>query len=164
MATLDYKELLALAYRVAKSSVDPSTQNGAILIQSDGSVRAMGCNRLPDNIASKPERWERPLKYKVVEHAERNVIYKAARYGIATDGLIMVCPWAPCTDCARAIIQSGIKKLITHKQAYDRSPDSWRVDIDLALSMLAEASIDVLMFDGFVGVPSLRHSGQVWNP
>ena len=148
----------------AKESPDPSTQNGAILISADGEMLSAEVNRFPDGVKETPERWQRPLKYKIIEHAERNAIFAAGRAGIKTDGLIMVACWATCTDCARAIIQSGIKLLVTHKQAYDRSPESWKTDIDLALQMLKEAGVEVVMYDGEIGVKRLRHSGELWNP
>ena len=49
------------------------------------------------------------------EHAERNLIYYAARKGIALEGAILYCTDAPCEDCARAIISSGISKVFYRK-------------------------------------------------
>ena len=162
---LDYRALLALAYAKALESPDPSTQNGALLISDAGKILAADCNRFPDGVHDTKERWERPLKYKIIEHAERNACYAAGKAGIKTDELVMVCCWATCTDCARAIIQCGVKRLVTHKQAYDRSPESWKTDIDLALQMLREAGVEFVMYDGIIGVVSaVRHSGQLWHP
>ena len=161
---LDHRALLHCAYVVAQKSRDPSTQNGALLVTDNGFVQVEGVNQFPYGVRETKERWQRPLKYKIIEHAERNACYAAASLGIKTEGLIMVACWATCTDCARAIIQCGIKLLITHKQAYDRSPDSWKGDIDLALEMLKEARVEVAWFDGKVDAPAVRHSGELWNP
>jgi len=159
------RDLLKQAYEYAKQSNDMSTQNAAFLVDEDGKIYVKEMNRFPDGVKETAERWERPLKYKFVEHAERNAIYTAAREGIATNGLTMVCPWAPCSDCARAIIQSGLKKLITHFEAYDRSPDRWKPDIDIAIGKLKESgSVEVVYFRGKVGVLGMRHSGELWNP
>ena len=161
----DWARWLYYAYNgVAKQSHDPSTQNGALLINERGDLLAIDVNRFPDGVRISKERWERPLKYKIIEHAERNVIFKLAKQGIKTEGLIMICPWAACSDCARAIIQCGIKKLVTHKQAHERSPEFWRQEIEIAFTMLKEANVEVVMFDGVLGVQNILHSGQLWNP
>lgn len=161
---LDYARLLRVAYEWAAESRDPSTQNSALLVDGEGSILIHDINRFPQHIAESDKRWERPLKYKFIEHAERNVCYAAAKKGIATEGLIMVCPWAACTNCARAIIQSGIKCLITHKQAHDRTPEQWKEEIAIALSMLEEAGVEVVMYDGGVGAPEVLHSEELWSP
>lgn len=160
---MDYKEFLAVAYREATNSHDPSTQNGALIL-IDGKIETLDHNRFPDGVEELPERYERPLKYKVIEHAERNAIFAAAKKGICTHGATMVCPWAACSDCARAIIQAGIKTLVTHKQAFDRSPDHWKKDIEIAFTMFEEAKINIVWYDGIVGGPEVLHSGQKWNP
>src|SRR3989344_7781933 len=147
-----YLLLLRQAYELAKKSPDPSTQNGVLLVNNCGQVYREAINNFPHGIANKPERLERQLKYKFVEHAERAVIYCAARTGFKTEHLTMVCPWMPCCDCARAVIESGITKLITHKQINDRTPDRWKEDQALALSMLEEAGVNVVVYDGVIGV------------
>ncbi len=162
--SLDQVKLLHLAYDYAAGSRDPSTQNGALLVDDEGTVLVHDINRFPQHIAESDKRWERPLKYKFIEHAERNVCYAAAREGIATKGLTMVCPWAACADCARAIIQSGIKCLVTHKQAHDKTPEQWKEEIAIALSMLEEAGVEVVMYDGEVGASEVLHSEELWNP
>ncbi len=163
---LNQRELLYKAYEAALKSPDPSTQNGALLINDSANlIVATDCNRFPDGVEYKPERWERPLKYKIIEHAERNVIFKAATKGISTKNLTMACGWAACPDCARAIIQSGIRKLITHKQANDRSPPFWADEIKIAHEMFREAGIEVIEYDGPIGFDrKVRHSGEEWEP
>jgi dCMP deaminase len=161
---IDYKELLRKAYETATHSHDPSTQNGALLIDDSGTIIQEDCNRFPDGVAETVERWEKPLKYKIIEHAERNVIFKSCKNQSITQGMTMVCPWAACSDCARAIIQSGIKRLITHKQAHEKSPEFWQKEIEVAFLMMKEAGVEVFMYDGPVGGPEVLHSGQKWNP
>lgn len=159
------RDLLKEAYAEALNSPDPSTQNGAILWDPiPGAVVAAEHNRFPDGVEYTAERWKRPGKYAFIEHAERGVIYKAARLGIITEGLTLVTPWAACADCCRSIIQAGISTLITHKQAFERSPVAWLESIEPGLEMLAEAGVKVRWFDGEVGAAPLLHSGQVWRP
>ena len=166
LQTRDWRPMLQMAYGAAQRSPDPSTQNGAILVRADDlAVFAIEYNRPPNGVPMSPERWERPLKYKWVEHAERNALFALARSGAySTQGLTMVCPWAACTDCARAIIQCGIRALVTHRQAHDRSPDFWKSEIDIAFAMFQEAGVEVIMYDGVVGASSILHSGKLWNP
>jgi dCMP deaminase len=163
----DTKNLMRRAYEKALESPDPSTQNSALLVTDMGSLAwivAEDVNRFPDGVEYTPERWERPLKYSYVEHAERNVIYQLARKGYPTEGLIMISCWACCSDCARAIIQAGIKKLVTHKQAVDRSPPFWAEEVKVAYTMLQEAGVELEFLDATFGGIEIRHTGEVWRP
>jgi dCMP deaminase len=109
------------------------------------------------------QKKDKEKRYKYSVHAERNVIYKAARLGIKTEGLTMVCPWATCSECAQAIMQAGIKKLVTHKQALDRN-GHWQEDIDFAFAMLREAGVEIIVFDGKIRVGKILRSGEYWEP
>lgn len=164
MTTFDSHMRLALLK--ATESPDPSTQNGAILVAGDEALLATAaCNEFPAGVNYTPERWERPLKYEVIEHAERNAIFEAARLGIGTEGLTLVCAWAACSDCARAIIQAGLSELVT------LAPEGvthghWGDSIDIAMVMLREAGVKVTYLPGtdFADAPPLRRNGQPWSP
>src|SRR5690349_19719109 len=130
---------LRKAYFEAKYSPDPSTQNGAIIVARNDII-ASGYNTFPNGVKFYDERWERPGKYQYVEHAERNAIFDAARQGHSTEGAIMYCPWFACTDCARAIIQSGISVVIGHAAPiHDKGSDAWKESIKVAYQMFDEA-------------------------
>lgn len=161
---IDWDYHLRTAYQVALESPDPSTQNGAVLVDEDGTLRAVGCNEFPMGVKYTEERWVRPLKYQIIEHAERNSIYRAANNGIMTAGLTMICPWSACSDCARAIIQSGVRRLVRHQEASDRSPDRWLEEIAVADTMLNEAGIEVISISATLGCQPLLHSGETWTP
>jgi len=161
--SLDWQKLLKIAYAEAKKSTNPSTQNGAILVDSKGEVILSAANTFPDRVAETKKRQNEPLRHKFSVHAERSVLYQAARLGIKTKGLTMVCPWAACSDCAQAIIQTGIKRLVVHKQALDRS-GSWQEDIELAFSMLREAGVEIIIFDGKIEIGKILRSGEFWKP
>lgn len=161
---MPWKELLKTSYKKAKESEDPSTQNAALLVSDRGDILVADTNRFPEGVKTNKERWERPLKYKFIEHAERNICYVSAKQGIKTKGLTMVCPWAACSDCARAIIQSGIIRLVTHQQAHERSPEFWAKEIEIAFTMLKEAGVEVVMYNGKIGAEDVLHSGQLWTP
>lgn len=161
----DYAGLLRRAYRLAQTSHDSSTQNAAIIVGRDGHEKISGVNRFARGVKHEPKsRFERPLKYEFFEHAERNAIYAAARAGISTDGLTMVCPWACCTNCARAIIEAGIVRLVTHMDANDRTPDRWKDSIAIALVMLEEAGVKHMQIEGFLDAPEVFHNGERWKP
>tara|TARA_Y100001938_G_C8086406_1_gene432322 strand:- start:1766 stop:2272 length:507 start_codon:yes stop_codon:yes gene_type:complete len=137
------------AYTYAmNNSKDPSTQNVALLTDGGTGIITMECNNIPDKVNGS---WERPDKYHYVEHAERNVLYKAAKLGISTQGLTMYCPWYSCSDCARAIIQCGIKRVIGHKEYFDRTPDRWKESCGIGIKMMQEAGIECLIWSGIVG-------------
>jgi dCMP deaminase len=159
-----WQPLLKIAYEKALESTNISTQNAAVLIDDNQNIIASEVNSFPDGVEETEERQkDKPIRIKYSVHAERNVIYKAARLGIKTEGLIMICPWATCSDCAQAIIQAGIKKLVTHKQALDRN-GHWQEDIDFAFSMLREAGVEIIIYDGKIGVGKILRSFEVWEP
>lgn len=160
------RALLAETYKLALHSNDASTQNAAKLIRDDSPwvMDVWGVNNFPPNVLVKPERLIKPIKYKYVEHAERAVIYRAARMGLRTEGLTMVCCWAPCCDCARAIIESGIKTLITHR---DGANGDWEDDIKRADEMLHESDIELIVISGKIfenNEVELRRGGKLWCP
>jgi len=155
---------LYLAYRKAKESVDLSTQNGAVLVPAtrEGQI-ITACNTLPTNIKNTPERLERPLKYNFVEHAERGVIFAAAREGVCTKDSTMYVPWFACSDCARAIILAGVKRVVGHKAMMDKTPERWKESIEHAFVMLKEAGIDTHLYEGEV-LPPVKFNGEFWRP
>ena len=100
---------------IAQKSKDPSTKVGCVIVGEGNVVLSMGFNGFARNIEeSRSDRWVRPEKYIWVEHAERNAVYNAARHGIKLEGsrLYVNCDLSICADCARAIIQAGIKEVI----------------------------------------------------
>jgi len=154
------KDWLLVAYNAATKSPDLSTQNGAIIPAQDNIV-LQACNEFPRRVKMKGERLERPLKYSFTEHAERNVIYEAARLGVSIQGCTMYACWAACADCARAIIQAGIAKVVTHKDTMDLTPDHWSESIKVAFEMFKEAGVDVQFISGHLGAEPIRFNGKV---
>jgi dCMP deaminase len=108
-----------MADLVASWSPDPSTKCGAVIVDDDdNTVLAVGYNGFPRGVDSDPavvpERWERPVKYEWVEHAERNAIYNAARTGTSVKDATMYLNYSVrcCSDCIRSIIQAGIRRVV----------------------------------------------------
>ncbi|MFZ3054869.1 MAG: deaminase [Minisyncoccales bacterium] len=161
---MNNQELLKTAYLEAQKSTNISTQNSALLINDNENIILSAVNSFPNGIKETGERQnDKPTRYKYSVHAERNVIYLAANKGIKTEGLTMVCPWATCTECAQSIIQAGIKRLITHKQALEKS-GHWQEDMEFAFNMLREAGVEIIVFDGKMNIGKILRSGEYWEP
>jgi dCMP deaminase len=154
---------LALAYRQARNSPDPSTQNGAVIMDGNGFIVGQGCNTFPKKVAATAERLVSPVKYKFIEHAERNAIYDAVFRGHSLAGATMYCAWAACSDCARAIIQAGIVELVTHDIPQHHDQGSWADSIAAGMTMLREADVIVRSTPGKIGGHKIRFNGAKIN-
>jgi dCMP deaminase len=133
-----------LAEFVAGWSTDGSCRVGAVIYNPQTrSVLAMGYNGFPrgvnEDVAS---RHERPVKHKFTEHAERNAIFEAAMHGLRTEGMGMAIPFYPCVDCARAIIQCGIREIVCLEP--DFHDPRWGEDFRLTETMIAESGVRVV--------------------
>ena len=134
---------LPVAISIAQLSKDISTKAGAVILGPDKEVRSIGYNGAPRGCkADEDHRSERPEKLFWFEHAERNAIYNAARVGTPLAGSTMVCTHYPCMDCARAIIQAGIRKVVVPEpdQAFYAR---WAKDIVRANELFQECGVDV---------------------
>ena len=137
---------LEMCGMVSKKSKDSSTQVGCVIAGKSNEIRSIGFNGMPRGIKDDllPERNTRPEKYKWFEHAERNAIYNAARIGTSLEGCTLYIGWTPCHDCARAIIQSGITRVVIEKSEI---PDRWLDSCYTSLCMFKECGIRVEFYD-----------------
>jgi len=142
------KYFLGIAEQVKLKSKDKSTQVGAVVVGPNNEIRTTGYNSFPKGLNDDiPERQERPIKYYYFEHAERNAIYNAARVGTPIDGCtIYLTSGLPCSDCARAIINSGIKTVYCYKTC-PSNHNKWGESQGIALEMLKECGVDVIFYD-----------------
>ena len=135
---------LELAELIATWSKDPSTKTGAVVVGPNKEIRATGYNGLVRGVRDDiPERMERPTKYDFFEHAERNAIYNACLTGTSLNGCTIYCTLTPCTDCARAIIQAGIKTVVTYEFAMNNNDpkNTWRDKLNFSAEMFKEAGV-----------------------
>jgi dCMP deaminase len=133
-------------YWVASKSKDPKTKIGAIIVK-DKRIVSTGYNGLPIGVDDTIQaRNERPDKYKWYEHAERNAIYAAAKFGISTDGATLYTNALPCADCARGIIQSGITSVYVHQKFSDIcnsiQREQWKGHDDATFAMFRESGVN----------------------
>lgn len=130
---------------VAQQSKDPASRVGAVLVR-DGLIVMIGHNKLPDGCKDLPERYERPLKYDWINHAEPTVLLKAARKGVATDGCDLFLNWYPCHICAGFIVEAGIKRIFV-----DQEPEwehhKWGTAFKIAKDKLEEGGVEVIIMN-----------------
>ena len=131
-----------MVYLVAMKSKDESTHIGAVIVGPDREIRSTGYNSFVRGANDYLEaRQERPEKYFWIVHAERNAIYNAARIGVSIKDCVMFTNGFPCNDCARAIIQSGIKEVVIDTD-WD-SKDIWKEQQHRSDKMFEEGLVTV---------------------
>lgn len=127
-------------------SKDPSTQVGALAIDDDFNIRATGYNGFPRGVEDKPELYNnRPAKYLRITHAELNLICQAARTGVSLkDCTVILSALYPCPQCAGALIQAGIKRILVPDVV---QPERWATTWVVAQEMLGQAGVKVFAYD-----------------
>lgn len=137
-----------MAREISFWSKDPTRQIGAIAIDANKRVLSMGYNGFPRGISDLPERYnDRPTKYKYVVHAEMNCIYNATHNGTSLNGAKLYVWGLPvCSECAKGIIQVGIKEVIW---STDRKvTDIWLESMKITNELFSESGINFK----FIGV------------
>jgi len=122
-------------------SKDPSTKVCALFIAPESlQILSAGYNGFPRKINEiDNKRWLKPEKYVYVVHAEANGIYNACRNGVSLNNSICIVTFFPCSTCTKALIQVGIKEIITIKP--DFKHETYGKDFKYSLEMLKEAGI-----------------------
>ena len=113
---------MGVAMLAARRSKDPNTQVGACIVSQDHIIISTGYNGMPKGCSDDEFPWERvgeQTKYPYVVHAELNAILNAN--GRDLRGSKLYVALFPCNECAKAIIQSGIKEVV---YLYDKYADS----------------------------------------
>jgi dCMP deaminase len=133
------KRFLDLAGHVAGWSKDPSTKVGAVIVNDDKQVLGLGYNGFPRGVHDCTERYnDRNLKLQFVAHAERNALDNAADVRGAT----LYSTLFPCTDCAKGIIQRGIRCVVTTQP---NEVQSRRFNFETSKIMFDEAGVELLL-------------------
>lgn len=162
-----HRKWLKEAYHIAAvHSEDTVTHTGAVIVRSNlADVIAATANHFPHGLKyTKEQVDDREWKYKHIIHAETSAIYSAAYVGNRVMGTVMYMPWVPCTDCAKAIINSGIKTLIGHKELIMKTPERWHESTDYAMQMLEMCGVERFMYEGKIGDVDHLFNGEIWEP
>lgn len=114
---------MAIAKLSAMRSKDPSTQVGACIVSNDNRILSIGYNGAPRGLSDNEMHWAREgtflnTKYAYVCHGELNAILN---YRGNLEGSKIYVALFPCNECAKAIIQSGIKEVIYKEDKYATS-------------------------------------------
>lgn len=132
---------LEMAKLVASWSKDPSTQVGAIAVRNR-TVIAQGYNGFPRGMGDEPFKYEhKQLKYKMIVHAEMNLIYNAADNGVSLkDSTVYVVGLPACGECAKGLIQVGVKRVVMPERGH--LDDKWAVSCADAQNFFDEAGVE----------------------
>lgn len=141
---------MELAYLVASKSSDDSIKVGTVLVTPNNTIASTGYNGFPRGVDENehPERKKRPEKYNWTEHAERNAVYNAALNGVKTQYSIAYNTSHVCVDCARALVQAGVREV--YLPSKDNDPffdvgrwDNWEESFMKGLEILNAAGVIV---------------------
>ncbi len=118
---------MGIATLTAMRSKDPNSQVGACIVSPENKILSLGYNGMPIGCSDDEMPWERegePLdtKYMYVCHAELNAILNSAHNNFK--GARIYVTMTPCNECAKAIIQSGIREVVYGCDKYPKSPSS----------------------------------------
>ena len=113
---------MGVSLLAADRSKDPSTQVGACIVSDDNRILSTGYNGFPKGCSDDEFPWNRDeklgeTKYNFVVHAELNAILNAG--GKSLVGSRIFVSLFPCHECAKAIIQSGVKEVVYLSDKYN---------------------------------------------
>ena len=121
MDVLSWDEyFMGLAHLSAMRSKDPSTQVGAVIVSGEHRVVSIGYNGFPNGCSDDEFPWDREgdfgaTKYPYVVHAELNAILNSKNDLRSCSIYVSL---FPCNECAKAIIQSGISRIVYESDKY----------------------------------------------
>ncbi len=112
---------------------------------NDRRILSTGYNGFPQSISDNLERYiDRDYKLSVTVHAESNAILNAAKNGTKVENSTIYVTFPPCCQCASAVIQAGIAKVVCPDPKY--SPERWRDNFVKANNLFYEAGVQVLYY------------------
>ena len=127
-------------------SKDRSKKVGALFLDQDNRPLSWGYNGFPvgANDDVEERHTNKALKLLWSEHAERNAIYNATRSGTSLMGSkVYITTLPPCVDCARALVQVGVKQVYIENDAL--SVSKWTVNWGMIQEMFNECGVEVFV-------------------
>lgn len=137
---------MGLAKLSAMRSKDPNTQVGCCIVGRDNRILSVGYNGFPNGCSDDEFPWSRegePLdnKYFYSTHSELNAILNYR--GGSLEGTKLYVSLFPCNECAKAIIQAGIKSIIYEQDKYSDTPS-----VLASKRMLKAAGVEYRRYEG----------------
>lgn len=125
-------------------SKDPHTQVGACIVSQDNKILSMGYNGFPMGCSDDIFPWAREgdeldTKYPFVTHSELNAILNYR--GGSLEGTKLYVSLFPCNECAKAIIQAGIRTIVYDSDKYDGTPS-----VEASKKMLRAAGVEFYQY------------------
>ena len=151
---------MAIAKLSAMRSKDPSTQVGACIVGADNRILSIGYNGTPNGFNDDEFPWNREgdnlnTKYPYVCHAELNAILNS-NHDLKNSKIYVTL--FPCNECAKAVIQSGIKEVIYLSDKYENTNSTIA-----SKKMLNMAGIKLTKYHGKILVPEFAGDKEnVW--
>lgn len=143
---MDIEALMDMAKAAALGSPNRIRQVGAVIELRDGGEPISACNTFPAGVADHDWRHDGDGRFVWMEHAERNAIYAAARLGRSLDGAKLTSTFFPCIDCARAIVQTGIRTVTTYEPPLD--DPVWGTAFPRSRIILEEGGVELRLLAG----------------
>ena len=160
------RRFLRIAEEVRLWSKDPGTKVGCVLV-NERRIISTGYNGFPQTISDDLERYiDRDFKLSITVHAEKNAILNAAKNGTKVEGSTLYVTFPPCSQCASAVIQAGVAKVVCPDPA--SAPERWRNNFIAANNLFYEAGVTVLYYSDAdlcltETAPSVGHTGLMDN-
>lgn len=136
---------MELAWHIGTWSKDPSTKVGCVAIGEHGQVLSQGYNGFPRKFDDNIDLYtDQDTKYRYIVHAEMNCIYHATLNGISLkNSTLFVSGLNVCHECAKAIVQTGIKRVIARpKKVYKIK---WQESFKHAKEILKQGGVEYEM-------------------
>jgi dCMP deaminase len=137
---------MGIAVLSSMRSKDPNTKVGACIVDNNHKVVSIGYNGMPRNCDESQLSWEKgdglDSKYLYVCHAEFNAILNT-RNGSALSGCSLYVTLFPCNECAKAIIQVGIKEVVYGDNKYEHTTET-----QASIKMLRLAGVEIRKYSG----------------
>jgi len=132
---------MEMAQLVSSWSRDPGTKVGCVLVLNKH-VLSVGYNGFPTGIQDLSDRFDdRDWKLAVTVHAEVNAILNAGKHGARTEGATLYTTFPPCSNCASAIIQAGVVRVVC--PSLSTAPERWKTNFELGQSLLHEVGVTI---------------------
>ncbi len=133
---------LGMAGYAATASKDPSTRVGAVVVGAgDRRKISIGYNGFPPGVADDDRLYDRPVKYRLTIHAERNALDNAT---FDVVGGTLYCTAHPCRECAKSIISRRIARVVSPPLP-PVEPGRWTEELPESQELLREAGVEVVI-------------------